>query len=265
MATGAINDGDGRAGKRDFVNYAPGFANRFIHLPGWRGMIIGVAAAMALAIISGAFGTMLLPWWERILFWVVTLGAIALMWRVWFALVVTRSDQWARATWLGIFPLTLPLPLVLQGALRLSGRSLRADWWQVWPSGLGIAIAAAVAVLLLGLGVAQAPRPAPKGRLFRHGVTDLSSLRRAIAEDHYVRLIIDDGREFLVHDRFADLADELDRLDGAFVRRGQWVAAAALASVRRVGRRTLVVTRDGAEIPVSPAGRDSLKERGWIR
>lgn len=265
MATRLLSDGDEAPRKADFVNYAPGFANRFMTLPGWRGMGIGVGTAMIIAIISGAFGTITLPWLERILFWVVTLGALALLWRAWFALVVRRSDQWARATWLGIFPLTLPLPLILSGALALSGRSLRGDWWQVWPSGLAIAGAAALAVFLLGLGVATAPRPAPKGRLFRHGITDPSRLRRAIAEDHYVRFLIDDGRSILVHERFADIGAELEALDGAFVRRGQWVAASEVAAVDRDGRRLVVRCRSGDGVPVSPAGREELKKRGWIR
>jgi len=54
-------------------------------------------------------------------------------------------------------------------------------------------------------------------------------------------------------------------LDGAFVRRGHWVAASEVEAVERDGRRLLVRTRGGEAIAVSPAGREELRARGWIR
>lgn len=248
----------------DFANYAPGFANRFRHLPGARSLVIASGLAVAFATIAGPFHTGQLSLAQRCLFWTLSIGAVALAWRCWFALTVKAPTGWVRATILGGLLMTAAMPLVVMVGLAAVGRRVGPNWWAIWPQSLGIALVIAIAIYIFAYRRPAMDERPRQGRLWRHGVTDNRELLRVEAEDHYLRLVLADGRSLLVHDRFASLTGELDMLDGCVVRRGRWVAAANVAAIERDGRRLIVRTRDGEVVPVSAAGRDAMRQRAWI-
>lgn len=88
-------------------------------------------------------------------------------------------------------------------------------------------------------------------------------LVRLSVRDHYVVVHTALGTETLLM-RFADAMAEVDGVDGLQIHRSHWVAAPEVEQVVRRGGRTLVVMRDGAEVPVSRAFQAEVAAR-WPR
>jgi DNA-binding LytR/AlgR family response regulator len=83
------------------------------------------------------------------------------------------------------------------------------------------------------------------------------------AEDHYVRLILADGRAPLLSGRFGDALAQVAHIDGCRIHRGRWVADAAVCRVERDGRSWSAVLPDGRRLPISASHVGSVRERGW--
>lgn len=254
----------GHADKVDFANYAPGFANRFMRLPGGMSLFAASLLAMMVAIVSGPFGTSNLPTADRAIFWTVSIALVSLLWRIWFAASIRSPDDWPKATLIGIALICLPMPVIIAASLALVGQTVGDGWWLIWPQALAIGTAIGLLIFYLARQRQTNAETTIKGRLWRHGITDPAKLARVDSEDHYLRLHLSDGRNLLVHDTFSAIGPELALLDGAVVRRGRWVAASDVVSITRDNRRLLVVTKNGTSIQVSSAGRTELRKRGWI-
>ncbi|HWT31874.1 MAG TPA: LytTR family transcriptional regulator DNA-binding domain-containing protein, partial [Propylenella sp.] len=91
-----------------------------------------------------------------------------------------------------------------------------------------------------------------------------SDVAAIASEDHYCRVFARDGASRLIYARFADLAEEVAGLDGAVVRRGQWVAADAVRSIRREKRRWVLVLATGGSVAIAASIVPELRRRGWI-
>jgi len=85
-------------------------------------------------------------------------------------------------------------------------------------------------------------------------------LQRLSVRDHYVVIHTALGTDTLLM-RFADAMAETAPVDGLQVHRSHWVAAAEVAEVLRRGGRTLLLMRDGTEVPVSRAFHACVAER----
>lgn len=97
-------------------------------------------------------------------------------------------------------------------------------------------------------------------RLPAHLGGEIHALR---AEDHYVRVYTALGSALLLM-RLSDAISELGGLGGERVHRSWWVARAAVKSVRREGRKLVLVLPGGVEAPVTREAAPKLRKAGWV-
>jgi len=83
------------------------------------------------------------------------------------------------------------------------------------------------------------------------------------AHDHYIEIVAASGKSF-VRGRMADALRALSGADGVQPHRSWWVARAEIAGARRAGRDYVLLTRDGAEIPVARSRVAALRAAGLI-
>ena len=255
-----------RPRNRGFANAARNFANHVVALPGFVPLTASGLAAIVLATITGAFGTIAMAYPARFGFWSLLIGWNIAKWIVWFAWRVRRPRDWRRAAVLGALAINLPLPLEIPFALRLFGVSTAIDPARTWIEAAAISVTLFVALFLARrAGPAKAVIPADTGILFRAGVRDLAEVHGLRAEDHYCRVHLGDGRTLLVLARFADLRAELAGIDGEQVHRGAWISAAGMDGAVRDGRAWRLVLADGTRLPVSDTYLSAVRGRGWLK
>ncbi|GGH53808.1 hypothetical protein GVY41_09715 [Frigidibacter albus] len=111
---------------------------------------------------------------------------------------------------------------------------------------------------------AETPPPAPEEALpkliARLPDQQQAPLVRLSVRDHYVVIHTSQGTDTLLM-RFADAMAETDPVEGLQVHRSHWVAAAEVAEPVRRGGRTLLVMKDGSEVPVSRGFQAAVSER----
>ena len=83
------------------------------------------------------------------------------------------------------------------------------------------------------------------------------------AEDHYLRLHTSRGSDLILM-RLADAISELEGLEGMQLHRSWWVARTALDDVRRSEGRSVLILKDGTEVPVSRTYARALRDSGWL-
>jgi len=255
-----------RPRNRGFANAARNFANRVVALPGFVPLTASGLAAIVLATITGAFGTIAMAYPARLGFWSLLIGWNIAKWIVWFAWRVRRPRDWRRAAAIGALVINLPLPLEIPLALRLFGVSTAIDPARTWMEAAAISVTLFVALFLARRAdPAKAVIPADTGILFRAGVRDLAEVHGLRAEDHYCRVHLGDGRTLLVLARFADLRAELAGIDGEQVHRGAWISAAGMDGAVRDGRAWRLVLADGTRLPVSDTYLSAVRGRGWLK
>lgn len=255
-----------RPRNRGFANAARNFANRVAALPGIVPLTASGLAAIGLATITGAFGTIAMAYPARFAFWSLLIGWNIAKWIAWFAWRVRRPQDWRRAAMIGALVINLPLPLEIPLALRLFGIRTAIDPARTWIEAAAISITLFVALILARRsGQAKTAVPADTGILFRAGVRDLKDVRGLRAEDHYCRVHLADGRTVLVLARFADLRAELAGIEGEQVHRCAWIAAAGMDGAVREGRAWRLVLSDGTRLPVSDTYLPAVRARGWLK
>ncbi|QDZ08889.1 LytTR family transcriptional regulator [Sphingomonas panacisoli] len=257
--------GQRRRRNRGFAKSVRKFVDRALALPGFAMLMIGGGAAIVLATIMGAFGTIEMPLGQRLGFWGVLIGWNVAKWLVWFAWTIRTPQDWPRASAIGAVVINLPLPLEIPAALWLFGIASDIDPTRTW-----IEAAAISATLFAVLWFARPPRVVAAslpndGILFRAGVRDLADVQAVTAEDHYCRVHLASGAKPLVLARFADTLAELGGIDGEQVHRGAWIAAASVDGALREGRAWRLVTADGTRLPVSASYVAAVRRRGWLR
>ena len=82
-------------------------------------------------------------------------------------------------------------------------------------------------------------------------------------EDHYLRIHTALGSDLILL-RLRDALGELGSERGLQVHRSWWVAKGAVASIERNSGRSLLVLRNGLQVPVSKSFRDRVKAAGWL-
>ncbi|WP_066808254.1 LytTR family DNA-binding domain-containing protein [Sphingomonas asaccharolytica] len=255
-----------RPRNRGFAKAARNFAKWVAALPGIVRLTASGLAAIVLATITGAFGTIAMAYPARFGFWSLLIGWNIAKWIAWFAWRVRRPRDWRRAAAIGALLINLPLPLEIPLALRLFGVSTAIDPARTWIEAAAISVTLFVALFLARrAGPAKAVIPADTGILFRAGIRDLADVHGLRAEDHYCRVHLADGRTLLVLARFADLRAELAGIDGEQVHRGAWVAAAGMNGAVRDRRAWRLVLSDGTRLPVSETYLAVVRARGWLK
>ena len=110
-------------------------------------------------------------------------------------------------------------------------------------------------------GSQAAPEAALLARLPARSRAQLLHLRM---QDHYVEVHTTAGRELLLL-RFRDALREVEGVDGLQVHRSHWVARNAVVAVeRRGGGGVTLRLANGSRVPVSRSFAPVLKARGWI-
>ncbi len=123
------------------------------------------------------------------------------------------------------------------------------------------AIAGVVVMLRILTGPASAPAAPPAALGFQPRIagylpapsapaSPADRVLRLRAHDHYLEVVTAEGRKF-VRGRMGDALRALSGRAGVQPHRSWWVARVEIASIRREGRDYVLVTRDGAEIPVA--------------
>lgn len=257
-----------RAGKRGFAKRARGFAKRAVALPGFRYLWLASFAAMVLMVVTGGFNTGQLPMGRRVAFWALLLGWNAVKWQAWFAFTVRHPRDWTRAALIGTLLLNLLLPVEIGVVLGIMGLNSALDPASVWLRALAIGLGIFPMMWVIArqlrprAPIAVAP-PAEGGLLDRAKIAP-EALIAIQAEDHYCRVRGASGSDALVHYRFGDALGEVAGLDGAQVHRGAWVAAGAVKSAARDGRRWLLVLTDGSQVAVSATHLPAIRAKGWL-
>lgn len=84
------------------------------------------------------------------------------------------------------------------------------------------------------------------------------------AEDHYLRVHLDDGRSALILLRLSDAIAELPERAGLQTHRSWWVARAAVQSFTRVDGRATLCLGPALEVPVSRSFYKTITAAGWL-
>lgn len=258
----------------------------WIRLLGWMllpGLFLG---------IIGPFGSFGAPLAQRLIYWIPTMAAGALV--GWVLSAWLERQPWAQGkpilqavllalmitvfmigivwgwAWVAfqrdVVPVSLTLVLyvlVVSAAMAFLG-SLVERFRTAEPSAPAPAPAVAVGpapeLLQEGRPAVLGSRPALANRL-KPGLRQAQILALE-AEDHYVRVHTDQGSDLILI-RLTDAIAEMAPVAGARTHRSWWVARAAVMSVRRDnGRMTLLLTH-GAEAPVSRSAAQELSALGW--
>jgi hypothetical protein len=248
-------------------------------------VIITTVAATIVCAISGPFHTAALPWPTRSLFWLTLIGWNVVKWRAWghFVPPLLPAGNIGNAGLVlgGAVFLNATLPLEINWLFAAVGVPVRVAW-------VGVFLAAAAISLLIGVIIAlirrpdaamSAPAPAgdtatptppspapdirlPAGLAARVNIADLHAI---VAEDHYLRLHLADGRQPLVLYRFGDALQELAGHPGLQVHRSAWVADAAQPRALREGRKWRLQLASGVIVPVSQTFVPALRARGLLQ
>lgn len=86
---------------------------------------------------------------------------------------------------------------------------------------------------------------------------------RVRAHDHYLEIVTATGRTF-VRGRMKDALRALAEREGVQPHRSWWIARDQIAAIRRTGRDYMLVTHDGAEIPIARSRVSSMRGVGLI-
>ena len=239
--------------------------------PPLRPLIAGSLFAILACVLTGPFDTDVLPLPSRLVFWLVLIGWNSVKWWLWYGWVGPRTTDRRTAVLaavVGALLLNATLPLEIDLMFRAIGRPLELSWLGLYLMALLVAgsISALIANLRGPRAVPVAPIvPAPSLLAQRAGLPDLVGVLSVTAEDHYLRLVLADGRRPLVLFRLSDALPELASYDGLQVHRSAWVARAHVKGARRDGRRWLLVLADGAEQAVSETHLPAVRAAGWLQ
>lgn len=106
-----------------------------------------------------------------------------------------------------------------------------------------------------------APAPAPVPPFSRRIPAHLGDQLLALgAEDHYLRVITPLGSDLILM-RLSDALDELGDAAGMQVHRSWWVAHGAADALQRGNGRTVLVLKNGLEVPVSRTYLAAVRDR----
>jgi hypothetical protein len=260
-------------GKSEFADRAPLIAKRDSRAPDSVGLALAAYAALiVVASLSGAFGTHQLELGPRFAFWTALILWNAMKWHGWFALVRRRLG-WPLAIAVGGLLLNLALPFETRLALGLQPALTFEEFLTTYLSALAMSWVSGAALTLTfrhfrpakAIPVAETaadPSAEPIG-IWSLGFAE-DALWAIEAEDHYVRLVLADGRAPLITARFGDALAQVSHIKGCRIHRGRWVADTAVAGIERDGRAWRAVLPDGRRLAVSASHIGSIRERGWI-
>lgn len=228
-------------------------------------------AATLVCTMSGPFGTLEMALPLRAFYWAFAIGLAIVMSNVIIRLAFSRATflPWFLR---GVFG-ALVFSVIYAGILSTFGK-LALDTRGTFP-GFGLmliyVVPTAIAItIIVSLFIEMderreaEPTIGPARFLKRLKPTLGTRLIRLSMQDHYVEAVTDKGNQLILM-RFADALDELDGIEGWRIHRSHWVAEAGLAALKRDGGKAMIITTDGAELPVSRTYMPVLREEGVIK
>ena len=251
--------------------------------------VISFLVTVALLVYLGPFGTWaLLPFSERLPFWLTTVGPNWIVGYIAFSVTSLKFRERGWSAWAGFVLAAAVAALPGTGTVWLAV----AVYLDYRPSGVSGVVGLYGQVFVLHLiigslvfrlidgalrrGVKEelppsdgstelAPRPAPEAALLaRLPARSRAELLHLRMQDHYVEVHTAAGSEMLLL-RFRDALSEVEGVNGLQVHRSHWVARKAVAGVeRRGGGRITLRLVNGSRVPVSRSFAPLLKSRGWI-
>ena len=252
--------------------------------------VISFLVTVALLVYLGPFGTWaLLPFSERLPFWLTTVGANWIVSYIAFTVTSLKFRERGWSAWAGFVLAAAVAALPGTGTVWLAV-AVYLDYRPSSVSGMaGLYGQVFVLHLIIGSlvfrlieralrrrdvreelppsdGSAElAPRPAPEAALLaRLSARSRGELLHLRMQDHYVEVHTAAGSEMLLL-RFRDALREVEGVNGLQVHRSHWVARKAVAGVeRRSGGRIALRLVNGSRVPVSRSFAPLLKSRGWI-
>jgi hypothetical protein len=244
--------------------------------PPLRSIIAATLFAVLACVITGPFETLRLPLPSRLVFWLVLIGWNSVKWWLWYAWAGPRTHNRrdiVLAAVVGALLLNATLPLEIDLMFRAIGRPLVLSWFGLYL--MALLLSGSISVLtaaLRGPRVVPAPVTAeppatalPSLLAQRAGLPDLAAVLMVAAEDHYLRLVLADGRKPLVLFRLSDALPELAGHDGGQVHRSAWVARRHVVGAIRDGRRWKLKLADGSEQAVSESFLPAVRAAGWLQ
>ena len=245
------------------------------------GFVVATIAAVFMT-ISGAMGTGGVPFWTRLLYWIVVMETGAVI-----GVGVTSGVQsWGRLQRRPIvevlviailiaFPLTLGVigagMILLEMDRPSVGGMVRNFGLVAFVSAIITGITYAIgsrrkAIIALAAIEPLSPTTANEDNRFRARLPlhlRSSRLLALASEDHYLRVYTDVGNAMILM-RLSDATAELAGENGAQTHRSWWVARdAVVKTVRGDGKAVLTLT-GGIEAPVSRTYYKSLSAQGWF-
>jgi hypothetical protein len=172
--------------------------------PPLRPLIAGSLFAILACVLTGPFDTDVLPLPSRLVFWLVLIGWNSVKWWLWYGWVGPRTTDRRTAVLaavVGALLLNATLPLEIDVMFRAIGRPLELSWLGLYL--MALLVAGSISALIAALRGPSAVPVTPivsTPSLFaqRAGLPDLAGVLSVTAEDHYLRLVLADGRKPLV-------------------------------------------------------------------
>jgi LytTr DNA-binding domain len=245
------------------------------------GFVVATIAAVFMT-ISEAMGTGGVPFWTRLLYWVIVMETGAVI-----GVGVTtgvqgwgRLKKWPFAEVLAI-ALLIALPLTL-GVIGAGMVLLEMDRPSIGGMVRNFLLVAFVSAIITGITYAIGSRrkaiialaaadPAPpvaliidtrfRARLPLH--LQSAQLLALVSEDHYLRVYTDSGNALILM-RLSDAIVELGDEAGAQTHRSWWVARNAVTKAVRGDGKAVLTLSDGTEAPVSRTYYRALNGQGWF-
>ena len=229
--------------------------------------------------ISEAMGTGVVPFWTRLLYWVIVMETGAVI----GVGVTTGIQSWGRLQRQPILEvlaiallIALPLTLGVIGAGMILLSTERPDIGDMIRNFLLVAFVSAIITgityaigskrkAMIALPAVDA-KASPADNRFRARLPlhlQGSGILALVSEDHYLRVYTDKGNALILM-RLSDAIAELGGETGAQTHRSWWVARDAVAKAARADGKAVLTLVDGTEAPVSRTYYRILSTQGWF-
>ena len=235
-----------------------------------RALAITLTAVMACT-LAGPFGTHDAPLIIRAAYWLASITVALVM-----STAIISSAHQVKAleglpAWVvsqlgaATFSLIYAGFLVLLTNLMFDGRATLPNYLTLLGFVSPIAAAVAVIVDLFRSDEDRGDGDTPDDRFFKRLKPDLGrSLIRLSMQDHYLEVVTSKGAQLILL-RFSDALEKVGAQPGWRIHRSHWVAEAGISDIRRENGKTVVVTQDGEELPVSRTYLPTLREAGLLK